>query len=409
MNRDLPRRISQAERLLPGVVERRRKRRERLKDSLPFLARIHATAVAAMVLHGEPKFEEPLQHCWTRTLTHHYSKPYEAMRQACRIFNKTEAEQGGVVNDYEPAIAELQAEELPKYRIHELTPERYVYAAQSMHSDIMNGAEEQAARFTEIFKTAPPWLLEFTFTFLDAKVLKFDLPDLSAAPEFGDIGLRDAFRWPLLPLGVMTEGHLAPSQEPDFCCSVEDCRFILETLAKPVSEVTRIEWRRLLAFGLNRELDENVFVLKRQDATWYLEELRRKALHALFKRVASPDISENLLLRIAEDSLTEAGEIDLHAIEYPFPLAPALARNGFTGQQPRPEPQEHVASSGGGVASAARPVVTKPALIRKIGNVLEAIEHLKAAEQRMLSSGELKKPFAADIEAFKAARNKSES
>jgi hypothetical protein len=263
-----------------------------------------------------------------------------------------------------------------------------VYAAQSMHSDIMNGAEEQAARFTEIFKTAPPWLLEFTFTFLDAKVLKFDLPDLSAAPEFGDIGLRDAFRWPLLPLGVMTEGHLAPSQEP---VSVEDCMFILETLAKPVSEVTRIEWRRLLAFGLNRGLDENVFVLKRQDATWYLEELRRKALHGLFKRVASPDISENLLLRIAEDSLTEAGEIDLHAIEYPFPLAPALARNGFTGQQPRPEPQEHVASSGGGVGSAARPVVTKAALYRKIGGVLEAIEHLKAAEQRMLSSGELKK------------------
>jgi hypothetical protein len=88
MNRDLPRRISQAERLLPGVVERRRKRRERLKDSLPFLARTHATAVAAMVLHGEPKFEEPLQHCWTRTLTHHYSKPYEAMRQVCRSFKR---------------------------------------------------------------------------------------------------------------------------------------------------------------------------------------------------------------------------------------------------------------------------------------------------------------------------------
>jgi hypothetical protein len=386
MNRDLPRRISQAERLLPGVVERRRKRRERLKDRLPFLARTHATAVAAMVLHGEPKFEEPLLQSWTRTLTHHYSKPYEAMRQVCRIFNKTEAEQGWVVNDYEPAIAELQAEELPRYHIHELTLERYVYAAKSMYSDIMNGAEDEAARFTEIFKTAPTWLLKFTFTFLDAKILKIDLPDLSTAPEFGDIGLRDAFRWPLLPLGVMTEGHLAPPQEPDFSCSTEDCMFILETLAKPESEVTRIEWRRLLALGLNRELDDTMFVFKRHEAKWYLEELKKKALHVLFKRVASSDISENLLLRIAEDSLTQAGEIDIDA----------LALNEFTGQQPRQEPQEHIASSGGGVASAAPHVVTKAALIRKIGGWLEAIEHLKAAEQRMLASGELKKPGRLD-------------
>jgi hypothetical protein len=41
---------------------------------------------------------------------------------------------------------------------------------------------------------------------LDAEVLKFGLPRMSDKQVWGEDGLRDMMRWPLLPLGMMTDG-----------------------------------------------------------------------------------------------------------------------------------------------------------------------------------------------------------
>ena len=51
-----------------------------------------------------------------------------------------------------------------------------------------------------------PWLLKFTWIPWGAEYVKYEVPDLSAAPAFGSIGLEDANRWPRLPLGTMTAG-----------------------------------------------------------------------------------------------------------------------------------------------------------------------------------------------------------
>jgi hypothetical protein len=44
---------------------------------------------------------------------------------------------------------------------------------------IIIGSEHSSARFSEIFSTAPVWLLQFTGISLDARLLKFHVPDIS--------------------------------------------------------------------------------------------------------------------------------------------------------------------------------------------------------------------------------------
>jgi hypothetical protein len=45
---------------------------------------------------------------------------------------------------------------------------------------------------------------------LDAWLLKFDLPKMSDEQVWGEEGLKDLLRWPLLPLGRMTDGNPVP-------------------------------------------------------------------------------------------------------------------------------------------------------------------------------------------------------
>jgi hypothetical protein len=75
----------------------------------------------------------------------------------------------------------------------------------------MQGGNE-TEKFTAIFRTAPVWLLEFTRMKFDAHFLKFDLPKMSDKQVWGEEGLKDFLRWPLLPLGMMTDGDPVPER-----------------------------------------------------------------------------------------------------------------------------------------------------------------------------------------------------
>jgi hypothetical protein len=83
-----------------------------------------------------------------------------------------------------------------------------------LYPAIMNGANE-TEKFTEIFRTAPVWLLEFTQMELDAAILQFDLPEMSGKQVRDEEGLKNFGRWPLLPLGMMTEGDPIPEDLDD--------------------------------------------------------------------------------------------------------------------------------------------------------------------------------------------------
>jgi hypothetical protein len=243
-DRSFRRRLWRAERRLLSGLEKRLEIREQRKERVRSLARIHATAVAAIVLSGDPKVDEPLVHAWARALAH-YPTEMEGALQYISTLSKLSEE-----NKEKAAAREIN-------RASKFTLKDYGDAAQRIYPVIMNGAKEERTRFTEIFSAAPIWLLTYTLTSIDANLLEFDLPDRSAAPQWGKIGHRGARRWPMLPVGVMTEGDPIAKEEIDPSLSREDCVFALEMCAKPEDEWTRIERRRMLEIGWTPERRRN--------------------------------------------------------------------------------------------------------------------------------------------------------
>jgi hypothetical protein len=134
-------------------------------------ARHHATAVAAIVLAGQAKIDEPLDQAWARALQHYN-------------------------------IDNNNGREL----------ENQIAAAQQLRPKII-GREKDSTRFTDIFGTAPVWLLQFTGMAWDAGLLKFQLPEVSQRLSWGSAGYEEARRWPLLPSGVMEAGDPIPPND----------------------------------------------------------------------------------------------------------------------------------------------------------------------------------------------------
>jgi hypothetical protein len=168
MDRSFRKRVRKAEKLLSAVLQKRHERRKQEVRELPTPARRHATAIAAFFLSGQPKIDEPLNRAWARALRHY------------GINVKETADQDA--------------------------------AAQQLFPIIMAGKNE-SARFTEIFKTAPIWLLQFAGVATDARLLHFHLPDLTIKIGWGDIGYEEAGGWPLLPSGTITAGDPIPPRD----------------------------------------------------------------------------------------------------------------------------------------------------------------------------------------------------
>jgi hypothetical protein len=164
-------RISRIEELVSSKLNAQQERRRKLAKLLPTYARRHATVVAAIALAGEPKINEPLIRAWARTLQHYKI-------QVKNPINKSEQ----------------------------------VWAAQRL-DPIIVGEQTSSSRFAEVFNTAPPWLLQFTRTVLDAWILRFHLPQIQPNSNWGIEGFADAERWPFLPLGVLTAGEPIPHDD----------------------------------------------------------------------------------------------------------------------------------------------------------------------------------------------------
>jgi hypothetical protein len=228
----LERLLSKAERLLPAVVTKLEESEIPLDQIFRILResiRYHTTAVAAIVLSGEPKIDEPLVRAWDRTLSHYRIDAHE------------------VTCIYNAEISKPYALQNPPYGYNPEDPagSEFRAAAQKMYPAIVEDAPE-AARFTEIFSTAPGWLLEFTRMRIDAEALEFHLPDTSAELIWGVDGIKDSKRWPLLPLGTMAAGGpvcIAPESD----LSQEEQRFYQEMKARPEEEWSRFDRQRMHA------------------------------------------------------------------------------------------------------------------------------------------------------------------
>ena len=206
MYRHLQRRVSKAEQSLPAAL----KKRELLRGRLIALAKEtadtwtgvspHATAVAALVLAGEPKIDEPLRAAWARTLNHY------------RLIESILEELGGAATT--------------SYVEHFLSDDGQLVAAERMTKLI----EARPPRLTEIFRNAQAWLLKYTWIGLGAEYVGYEVPDLSAAPAFGSIGLKDANRWPRLPLGTMTAGD--PVSEEQYVSAMKHRTIMLSVMER---------------------------------------------------------------------------------------------------------------------------------------------------------------------------------
>ena len=160
-------RVEKCEELLSAAQQEHDDRLKQLQQVAPTHARRHATAVAAIVLAGHPRIDDPLRLAWARALQHY-----------------------GVGSKDQVAASQL------------LRPK-------------IIGDGEESTRFTEIFRTAPAWLLHFTAMAMDARLLKFDLPsNISDTLKWGSAGYEDARRWPLLPMGTITAGDPIPASDP---------------------------------------------------------------------------------------------------------------------------------------------------------------------------------------------------
>ena len=117
---------------------------------------------------------------------------------------------------------------------------KQIAAARQLRPKII-GREKESTRFTNIFETAPVWLLQFTAMAWDASLRKFQLPDVSQRLSWGSAGYEEARRWPLLPSGVVQAGDPIPRNDARWIWIIAFCEIIVpildeDTLLQPDEE-----------------------------------------------------------------------------------------------------------------------------------------------------------------------------
>ena len=228
MDRRSRHRIGKCEALLSAALKERDERLKKFLQAGPIHARRHATAVAAIVLSGHPRTDEPLKRAWARALQHY------------GIDTKNE-----------------------------------IKAAQRLFPIIKRGGKE-SARFTEIFRTAPVWLLQLTGMAMDARLLKFDLPDISDTLEWGSAGLEDARRVAVAAGRHDTAGDLIPKSDPQRLWIILFCM-----ITEPFPELEDL-FREDEEIRSHREMDpllQDIFLAldldRKPESQWSAHEKRR--------------------------------------------------------------------------------------------------------------------------------------
>jgi hypothetical protein len=169
MKRTGSRRLRRLEKQIEPIIEERERRELERDKRLRQAVRDHATMVVTLALHGNPRIDEPLRFAWDR------------------------------------ALKSLGLNDCPRQQI----PERL---RALVVADLPGNTEN--AKFANVFRSAPQWLLDFCFCVFDAHVLGFDLPSSSErVPEPGRKAIDDICKWPGLPTGTLEAGGPIPESD----------------------------------------------------------------------------------------------------------------------------------------------------------------------------------------------------
>jgi hypothetical protein len=179
MNLITRRRISRLEKLVAAALAERKRRAPEKAARLRQAALDHATKLVILIMHGDPRIDEPLAIAWNRALD--------------RL-----------------GLSDAPEAVLP-------------YRLQAVVGALLGDAEID--NIAHVISSAPSWLLEFCDAAMDCYVLGIELPrSPEPASEYGRDGLRDSMHsWPDLPMGTIGAGRPIPQPNPMRALSVEEC------------------------------------------------------------------------------------------------------------------------------------------------------------------------------------------
>ena len=169
------RRLDQIRRRVSLLVKYYTPRSEARMQPLQKKAEEHLLRLGAVLLHGQPKIDEPLAHAWQRTVTHY-----------------------GL-----GANSEIQGVDL-----------RVVVVTHRVNSELPGETKHDKLQY--IFDHLPSWLLVFTCAFQDQTLLALGRRDVSDSPRGGHIGLHEGYQaWPDLPAGTFLKGNSVANEKHD--------------------------------------------------------------------------------------------------------------------------------------------------------------------------------------------------
>jgi hypothetical protein len=229
MDRRTRRRLREIERQIPDEKRRLEQEWQQMEEYFRPRARLHAVAVAAIVLEGEPKVDEPLQLAWERA-----AERYGIAKDVVSAGDYTKVARKLLPKIIKPETDDPESGLLVFYMGSGLIRTKAEIAAPT---------PEESNKFSEIFRNAPIWLAMFTSLMFDALYLKFDFPKGFCSIGWGRDGREEAKRWPELPLGTMTAGE--PVEHSPFdCLSTDDLMFLMSLREKSENDWSLTERRR---------------------------------------------------------------------------------------------------------------------------------------------------------------------
>jgi hypothetical protein len=154
------RQIARLEELAQPYLKRRRQYEDERVAVIRKQVFVPVANIALLILHGDPKIDEPLLAAWERCRE---SVAWQSCREKHGGFDENGGEQG---TPFHVISAPRIARYFRKYFLPDLP-----------------GADE-TEKLSAVFEIAPPWLLWFTYGDVFARILGVKLPDLSSVNRF---------------------------------------------------------------------------------------------------------------------------------------------------------------------------------------------------------------------------------
>ena len=253
MSRTRLRQIAHLEKLAQPYFKQRRRAEQEWEGTLPGAA-AHAAGLAFLIRYGDPKIGEPLSCAWDRFVSTPVWKEY------CDNWEAMELEQLG--------------DEWKEYGDRTPPGNRFIFINRSYrHSpygrdgatitgsylrhaliDHFSGATEKE-KLERVFRSAPPWLIWFSFGDYTAELLGLSLPDLSKVAGFAR-SKADFDNWYGLPSGAFVPRRWpdGPDNEP---LARTDLNLLRPAMEGPINPTSRREHRRARAIYMKSRSAES--------------------------------------------------------------------------------------------------------------------------------------------------------